>query len=73
MGAFESSKTLGVGGCSFASTDFAVRRLLWEAFADNKLKQLIVINPDTRVVDLVRELTHFERPITSCQNLREFI
>jgi hypothetical protein len=62
-----------VGGYSFMPTDFATRRLFLEAFADNTLDELVVINPNTEVVQLVKGLCHFQRPVLVCRDLGEFI
>jgi hypothetical protein len=60
-------------GYSFPPTDFAVKKLFWEAFENNKLEDLIVVNPDTSVVKTIKELTHFSKPVSVCSNLREFL
>lgn len=62
-------QTLVVVGYSFPPTDFRVRRLFLEAFSDHRLKQLIVVNPDTAVVGLVRQLTRHAGPVVSCESL----
>ncbi len=60
-------------GYSFPPTDFAVRKLLLEAFADNKLDALIVVNPNTSVVRTIKELVHFTKPVSVCYDLKEFL
>ena len=60
-------------GYSFPPTDFAVRKLLLEAFVDNKLDDLIVVNPNTAVVKTIKELVHFTKPISICYDLKEFL
>jgi hypothetical protein len=60
-------------GYSFPPTDFAVRKLLLEAFADNKLDDLIVVNPNTSVVRIIKELVHFTKPVSVCYDLKEFL
>jgi len=60
-------------GYSFPPTDFAVRKLLLEAFEDNKLNELIVVNPDTSVMRTIKELVHFTKPVSVCNNLKELL
>ena len=69
----ETCKRLVVGGYSFPPTDFATRRLFLEAFSDNALEELVVINPDTSVVGLVKDLCHFTKPVVVCKNLEEYL
>jgi hypothetical protein len=66
-------KKLIVGGYSFPPTDFHTRRLFLEAFSEHSLAEIIVINPDTRVVQLVKNLCHFKRPVLACRDLDEFV
>jgi hypothetical protein len=66
-------RRLIVGGYSFAPTDFATRKLFLEAFAEHTLEELVVINPNTEIVRLVKELCHFDRPVLVCRDLEEFI
>lgn len=63
------AKQLIVVGYSFPPTDFRVRRLFREAFADHALESLVVANPDGSVVDVVRALTHFGGPAVTCADL----
>jgi len=63
-------RTLIVVGYSFPPTDFRTRRLFLEAFSGgNRLSQLVVVNPDTAVVGLVRRLTSHEGPVISSDSL----
>ena len=66
-------RRLIVGGYSFPATDFHTRRLFLEAFSEHTLEELAVINPDTNVVALVKELCHFEKPVVVCKNLDEYL
>jgi len=66
-------KRLIVGGYSFPPTDFHTRRLFLEAFSSQKPEEIVVINPDTSVVQLVKELCHFKKPVLVCKDLEEFI
>ncbi len=68
-----SCQRLVVGGYSFPPTDFATRRMFLEAFSDRALEELVIINPDTRVVELVKELCHFTKPVWVCKNLEEYL
>ncbi len=65
-------KRLVVGGYSFPPSDFATRRLFLESFAGRPPDELVVINPDTSVVRRVKDLCHFEGPVSVCGNLREY-
>ncbi len=45
--------------------------MILEAFEDNKLDDLIVVNPDTSVVRTIKELSHFGKPISVCYDVEE--
>lgn len=62
-----------IGGYSFPPTDFNTKRLFLESFENHKLKEILVINPDTSVIRTVKELCHFDKPVLSCEDLDEFI
>ena len=66
-------KHLIIIGYSFPPTDFHTKQLFLEAFADNQLDSLIIVNPDTSVVQKVKNLCHFEKPVIVCKDLREFL
>lgn len=66
-------KRLVVIGYSFAPTDFYIRKLLLEAFCESPLEELVVVDPDTSVVRMVKELTHFGKPVVICRDLEEFL
>lgn len=66
-------KTLIVIGYSFPPTDFGIKKLLLEAFEFNSLENLIVVNPNTSVVNTVKDLTHYNKPVLVCNNLSEFL
>jgi hypothetical protein len=68
-----ATRHLVVVGYSFPPTDFHVRRLLREAFAENRLDSLTVINPDTTTAGVARELCHFRKPMMVCRDIREYI
>jgi len=68
-----SCKRLIVGGYSFPPTDFHTRRLFLEAFSDHSPQEIVIINPDTRIVQLVKDLCHFKKPVLVCRDLDEFI
>jgi hypothetical protein len=54
-------KRLIVGGYSFPPTDFNTKRLFLEAFSEHSVEEIIVINPITSVVQIVKDLCHFNR------------
>ncbi|MDP9439443.1 MAG: SIR2 family protein [Actinomycetota bacterium] len=64
---------LVVGGYSFPPSDFATRRLFLESFVGGPPDELVVINPDTSVVRRVKNLCHFERPVSVCGGLDEYL
>ena len=66
-------KRLVIGGYSFPSTDFHVRFLLREAFSDRGPKELCVINPDTSVIGVAKDLCNYAGPVLTCSNLDEFM
>ena len=66
-------KRLVVVGYSFAPTDFNIRKLFLEAFCKSYLKELIVVDPNTSVVQIVKELTHFDKPVLVCRDLKEYL
>ena len=65
-------KKLVIVGYSFPTTDFHVRRLFREVFADHSLDELVVVNPDSGVCHLAKDLCNFQRPVIVCDNLNEF-
>lgn len=66
-------KTLVVIGYSFPPTDFLTKKMFLEAFSENDLEELIVINPDTSVVQKVKDLCHFNKPVIVCKDLEEYL
>jgi len=64
---------LVVIGYSFPSADLPIRKLLREVFSKHTLHELVVVNPDTSVCHEVKDLCHFHKPITICENLEEFL
>lgn len=69
----ENCKRLVIGGYSFPPTDFHTRRLFLEAFRDHELEELVIINPDTSVVQTAKSLCHFNKPVEVCANVEEFL
>lgn len=63
---------LVVIGYSFPPTDFHVRQLFLEAFVDARLRELTVVNPDTSVVQVARDLTHFRGPVRVSRDVTDF-
>ena len=68
-----SCERLIIGGYSFPPTDFNTRRLFLESSETHRPKEIIVINPDTSVIRIVKELCHFDKPVLSCRDIEEFI
>jgi len=67
-------KSLILIGYSFPPTDFYTKKLLLEAFSENdSLKEIIVVNPDKRIVEKVRDLCHFNNTIKHLNSLEEYI
>lgn len=66
-------KRLVVVGYSFGPTDSYIGRLFLEAFCRSHLEDLIVVDPDTSVVQIVKELTHFDKPVLVCRDLKEYL
>ncbi|MFZ0511251.1 MAG: hypothetical protein WAM14_06570, partial [Candidatus Nitrosopolaris sp.] len=59
-------------GYSFPATDFLTKKLFLESFVDNKLDELIIVNPDDSVIHKVTDLCHFQDP-TRYKDVSEFI
>lgn len=66
-------KRLFIGGYSFPPTDFHVRRLLREVFSENTLEELCIINPNTAIVQVAKDLCNYKKPVIVCKNLNEFL
>jgi hypothetical protein len=71
-GELSECQKLLIVGYSFPTTDFHVRRLFREVFADHSLDELVVVNPDSGVVHLAKDLCNFQKPVVVCDNLNEF-
>ncbi len=66
-------RRLVVAGYSFPPTDFAVRRLFLEAFADGPPEKLVVVNPNRSVAGTAAGLCHFKgRPLVR-ESIEEFL
>jgi hypothetical protein len=65
-------KSLIIIGYSFAATDFNTRRLFLEAFSDNILNELIIVNPDRKAIEETKRMTQFRR-IKTFKNLEDFV
>lgn len=58
----EKCESLIIIGYSFPLTDFHTKKLFLEAFSKNgNIKEIIVVNPDSKVKDRVKEICHFEQ------------
>lgn len=68
-----NSRRLVIGGYSFPPTDFHVRRLLREVFSDTSPKDLCIINPDTTIVRVAKDLCNYKKPVMVCKDLGEFL
>ena len=66
-------KRLIIGGYSFPRTDFYVRRLLREVFSDNSPEELCLINPNTTIVQVAKDLCNYKKPVMACKDLDEFL
>jgi hypothetical protein len=69
----KACRRLVIGGYSFPPSDFHTRRLFLEAFEEHEPEELIVINPDTSVVETAKTLCHFNKPVVVCASLEEYI
>jgi|WetSurMetagenome_2_1015567.scaffolds.fasta_scaffold98267_3 hypothetical protein len=66
-------KKLVIIGYSFPSTDFNTKRLFLESFANNKLEELIVVNPDSDARKIPINLTHYEGDAREFNYLDEYL
>jgi hypothetical protein len=66
-------KRLVIGGYSFPQTDFHVRRLLREVFSENSPEELCIINPNTTIVRVAKDLCNYKKPVMVCKDLDEFL
>jgi SIR2-like domain len=62
-------KTLFVVGYSFPPTDFRTVRLFREAFSEQILTRLVVVNPHPRPAEVARQLTNFRGTVETRPNL----
>ncbi len=63
--ALKQCKRLIIIGYSFPQTDFSTKMLFLEAFSENLLEELVLVNPDESgaVGKIAKKLTHFSKPI----------
>jgi hypothetical protein len=66
-------KKFVIGGYSFPSTDFHIRRLLREVFSNKSPEELCVINPNTTIVKIAKDLCNFQKPVMVCKDIDEFL
>jgi len=71
--ALSTCKKLIVIGYSFPPTDFEIKRVFREAFSENDLEELIVVDPNCDVAPRIKELTRFQGQVTPYKNLRDFL
>ncbi len=69
----QGCRRLVIGGYSFSPTDFHVRRLLRLAYSGEGPDELWIINPDTRIVQIAKELCNFRKPVMVCGDIVEFL
>lgn len=66
-------KSLVVIGYSFPPTDFHVKKLFLETLSQRELRKLTIVNPDTSVVQRIKDLTHFQKPVVVCSDIGKFL
>jgi hypothetical protein len=71
--ALSKCKRLVVIGYSFPSTDFLTKKLFLESFSSNRLEELVVVNPDTSIVQKIKDLCHYQKPVLVCNDLSEYL
>lgn len=71
--ALSRCKRLIVIGYSFSPTDFATKQLFLESFSNHDIDELIVVNPNTSVVQVTKGLCHHDKPVVVCKNLKEYL
>ncbi len=69
----EKCNKLIIIGYSFSPADFNVRKLFLDSFLKTCPEELIIVNPDTSVIKIIKDLTHFHKGIVICQDLNEFL
>lgn len=65
-------KKLVIIGYSFPDADDLVQKLFQNAFSENTLEKLIVVNPDSRAVEKSKMLCKFQE-VLQFNNLKEFL
>ena len=66
-------KRLVVIGYSFPQSDFHIKKLLLNAFRQEQLKDLVVVNPDTNTAKTAKELTRYRKEVLVCRDLEEYL
>jgi hypothetical protein len=66
-------RRLVVIGYSCPPTDFHIKKLLMDGLFERDLEELVVVNPDTEVVEKIKNFTHFQKPVTVCRDIGEFL
>jgi hypothetical protein len=66
-------KRLIIIGYSFPPTDFLTKKMFLEAFSENTLKELIVVNPDDEAIKRSKNMCHFNTSPEKYQNLDAFV
>lgn len=72
--ALKQCKRLIIIGYSFPPTDFSTKILFLEAFSENLVEELVLVNPDKSgtVEKIAKKLTHFSKP-TFYKSAQEYI
>jgi hypothetical protein len=71
--ALSKCERLVIIGYSFSPTDFSTKRLFRESLAEHDIQDLIVVNPDSEVVEIAKDLCHYKEEPVTFQNLEEFL
>jgi hypothetical protein len=71
--ALASCKKLVTIGYSFSPSDFTTKQLLLESLSTNDIQELVVVNPDVNVLELAKDLCHFDKGIIWYKSLEEYL
>jgi len=71
--ALSSCKRLIIIGYSFPSTDFLTKKMFLEAFSNNNLEELIIVNDSELAINSAKRLCHFDHDPETFKNLDGFV
>jgi hypothetical protein len=71
--ALSSAKKLIIIGYSFPPTDSLTKKIFRDAFSKNRLKELIVVNPDEEAINRAKKLCHIDSDPERFENLDGFV